>query len=291
MAAGLSALVRTLRAARRVRADLALTSDSPLGSLPVTAEHQTLGSVASRVGGRAREEWRYLQGLRNHAPFAQAPSITMLDQAEEYRFGGRPAVGLGLAAANAQLAVSWPGDEWNCSIMTLDRHTVEEGDDGELRESTELVSVTHCSSDVHVEGHEDFLRHLALPSPFGGREIWADRARLYPQLAFLPRVEGQLAALPPGSAKLAQVTERLSQLQAAASEWNPTKAPFPTWRSPVSPEGESRKRLCLFSDQDGVDRCFDLHARFTPGPGRIHFRIRAEHDVGILIIAHVGTKL
>lgn len=59
----------------------------------------------------------------------------------------------------------------------------------------------------------------------------------------------------------------------------------------VTPESEGRKGLCNFMDLDGVVRCFDLHARFQPDPGRIHFRRVATGGEGRLRIAYIGRKL
>jgi hypothetical protein len=38
-------------------------------------------------------------------------------------------------------------------------------------------------------------------------------------------------------------------------------------------------------------RCFDLHARFTPGPGRIHLRLAAEGDRPAIVVGYIGPKL
>jgi hypothetical protein len=57
----------------------------------------------------------------------------------------------------------------------------------------------------------------------------------------------------------------------------------------VTPEAETRKRLCRFEDFDGIERTFDLHGRFTPGPGRVYFRLVPE--LGAATVAHVGAKL
>lgn len=63
----------------------------------------------------------------------------------------------------------------------------------------------------------------------------------------------------------------------------------PVWRSKITVEGEQRKLLCRFTDLDGQVRVFDLHGRFTPGAGRVHFRLVPEE--GKARVAHVGLKL
>jgi hypothetical protein len=50
-----------------------------------------------------------------------------------------------------------------------------------------------------------------------------------------------------------------------------------------------RKQLTRFTDLDGVERVFDWHGRFTPGKGRIHFRLIAEERKAR--IAYIGSHL
>lgn len=282
-------LVDVLRASRKARADLALTSSAPVGGLEVTADGRTLGAVLGDRGGLVREQWRYLQTWRNHAPFAVAPDLTLLDDGEEYRHEGVLATALGLAAANGQLAVSWVGPEWDSCKLPLTRYWLAEDQD-DVVEHEEDVSVVHATSPAHVTTHESFLRQVALPQPFSGADVWADRDGLFPNLRFLPRVQQQLSALSPGGQPFKQAVQRLLELDATAREWSPSDAPEPSWRSAVSAEAEQRKRLWMFKDLDGESRCFDMHARYTPGHGRIHFRIAVIDRAGVFIVANVGQK-
>ena len=100
-----------------------------------------------------------------------------------------------------------------------------------------------------------------------------------------------MGTMGPGSPALSQVADKLRQLEDAVSTWNPETAPFPDWPTHVTPESERRKRLCWFVDGDGEVHCYDLHARFTPGAGRIHFRLAPERTTGRIIVAHVGPKI
>jgi hypothetical protein len=60
------------------------------------------------------------------------------------------------------------------------------------------------------------------------------------------------------------------------------------WKTKVTGESETRKSLCEFLDLDGAISIFELHARFTPGPGRIHFRLIPGD--GIARVAYIGRK-
>jgi hypothetical protein len=132
---------------------------------------------------------------------------------------------------------------------------------------------------------------MSLPYDFSGHDLWKQRGELFPGLAFLPRVENDFAALPAGSPDLKQVRIRLRQLAQAARNWHDNGGAAPEWLSHVTPEGARRQKLCEFSDFDGTVRCFDLHARYTPEPGRIHMRLNQATIAPYVTIAYIGHKL
>jgi hypothetical protein len=285
-----SMFASAVRALRRIRNDVVLVTSDGLSGLLVTEDGGSLTAFALARGGRTRDEWRYIQQTRNHAPFATAPDLNLVDASEEFRCRGEVAAGLGLAASNRQLAVSLVSTSWPDPEIELDHVWLEETDSGDVVERVEPAFAHHASTTGHVESHREFVIGLALPDPFAGADVWEDRVGLYPHLRFLSRVEDQMRGLPSGSDALRQVAIRLRELDEATAEWDPAGSAFPDWRSHVTPEGEQRKQLCVFRDLDGEDRCFDLHARFTPGAGRIHFRL-APIGTPCLVIAHVGKKL
>ena len=100
------------------------------------------------------------------------------------------------------------------------------------------------------------------------------------------RTEAQLSDL--DSRWVVPVLRCLEKLEAAAATWDPDIMAEPEWQTKVTPESETRKRVCRFED-DGKLETFHLHARFTPGAGRIHFRLVGEE--GRLRIAHIGGKI
>jgi len=281
--------VKTLIAARKIRSDLALVTHQGLSTIQVDEMGLTLAAFLQIRGGRGRELLRFIRALKNHAPFAGAPSLEMPEDGEEFRYQDRRADGLGFAAFNRQLATSMRAENWSDSVIGIERTWLEEkGNDVIVREDT--VDAKHASTVAHVATHEQFLREMTLPDVLTGAALWFDRDQLFPHLAFLPRTEDQLRRLPNGCAALTNILEQLTKLSHATAVWNPTERPFPDWGIHVTPEHEHRKRLCMFSDLDGQTRCFDLHARFNPAPGRIHFRL-VRSGGPKLIVAHVGRKL
>lgn len=112
------------------------------------------------------------------------------------------------------------------------------------------------------------------------RELWRLKSVVFPRLRFINQCQNQLSGLEHEA--FIQVINRLTELNEAATEW-PDTAPSPTWGSRVTPEYENRRRLCYFTDNEGETHLYDLHARYTPGAGRIHIRLlRRERMMGLL---------
>lgn len=282
---------RTLRAVSRIRPDIALASPLALNTQRVGPSGLTFAAYAQSAGGRTLEHWRLIQIMRNHAPFATVPQLALIDDEEEYRLCGVPAQGLGLACANGQLAVSFDGQTWGQHEITIDRIWLEESPDGEVCERAQARTAHHAASPEHVARQAAFIRTLALPDPYSGNDIWVDRAHLYPNLRFLPRVESQLTLLTKPA--LDQVVARLRELDHVSEMW--TQVASTDWtaliQSKTTPESLSRRPLCMFHDVDGAERCFQWHARFSPGPGRLHFLLPSESASDLVTIGHVGRKL
>jgi hypothetical protein len=286
-------LVALLQASAHFRPDLAVVSPWPLAGTPITQDGLSFAAVADQLGGEVLEHWRFLRSRQNVAPFSAVPELSTDDHGTEWHFEQRPCTGLGLASAAKQLAISLSTDDcWSFPELTLVRSSLvelEEDDDLQIEERSE--SVKHAAHAEHVAINREFIADLALPFPFSGDDLWADREHRYSGLRFLPRVETQLRKVPHGAEWVSSIHHRLDELDQAVREWSPAATAFPNWRSHVTPEHEQRKHLCNFTDElDGETHCFDQHARFTPGAGRIYFRIVHENPPS-LRIAHIGEKL
>lgn len=288
----LDQFVGCMRAARKIRPDLGLAMRESLGHVPVDRQGRSYASLAAQEGGRAKDLWRYIQSSRNFAPFATIPAVKMPECDEQFEHEGMAAIGLGVACVAGQLGVSFASDgRWhNSKVELVRRFLMEDSVGGQLEEHTEEAAVIHASTVPHVTEHERRISDLALPDQFAGDDLWRDREHLYPWIEFLPQVKGQLQAHHPGTPAVQQIHECLSKLNESTAAWNPEVSAFPEWKTHVTPESARRKELCWFTDSDGARRCFDLHARFTPGAQRIHFRL-VYGGGGRLRIAHVGPKL
>ncbi|GAA4957403.1 hypothetical protein GCM10023205_19670 [Yinghuangia aomiensis] len=246
--------------------------------------------------GYSFSEWRGQvdRDLRNRFLKVQdrAPLSAVFPDGEtfaeyQYWYGGKEARGLGAAHLMNGLGVSLPLAQcWESPIIGLDCRQMVETESGDLICLPTAVDVRHASRRTHMDHHQSWIQEQLDALVRTGADIWEHREALYPHLQFLPRVQALLEDLQP--VWVHPAAECLKSLDASAEAWDVTK-PFPEWNSEVTPEGETRKRLCVFEDLDGESRTFDLHARFTPRPGRVHFRL-IPGDRAIRI-AHVGRKL
>jgi hypothetical protein len=231
---------------------------------------------------------RAIRSLRQRAPFSDVlpPGA---GEGVDYFWEGHPARAVGAAHLLEGLLVSLlVDDRWNVSWVRADRQILVELDGGEadVRDAGP-VDIRHAATEEHLTSHEAWIRQYGLPDLRHGDEIWKIREALYPNLQFLPDVQRQLHDLT--WEWVVPVALELRRIDDAIGDWDPQMRPLPVWRSRVTPEHEMRKHLCRFTDLDGVVRVFDWHGRFTPGKGRIHFRLITEERKAR--IAYIGSKL
>ncbi|URM95120.1 hypothetical protein LUW76_12800 [Actinomadura madurae] len=276
--------VGVLRKIAAQRNDTFLISDVKLPELELAP-----GYYLSEWSGRPAnvDLWRRIRGMQNRAPFSSVlpPGV---GEGADYSCGGRAAKALGAAHLLDGALVSLLVDSaWDAPWIRADRSILTEGPSGEPVVIGDSVEVRHASTLDHAETHLEWVRLTGIPDLKHGSEIWEARGDLYPHLLFLPRTEEQLHGLDAGW--VVPAAQELRRIDDAIGDWNPTRAKFPTWRSHITPEATRRKRLCEFEDFDGTTRVFDLHGRFTPGAGRVHFRLVPE--TGTATIAYIGRKL
>lgn len=279
-----SNLIDLLRVITRRIDGLTLGSHVPLPGLCL-GRHSM-----SRWMAQDLDRKRRVRAIQNRSPFTNdLRAIETETQAYlEHFFNDRRALGLGLAAWVESMAISVDQQAWNFHEVNLEQHELFENDAGVLIEREAQVSVRHATRREHLDTHADWLEALTVNSPRTPDEMWRRRSYWYPGLAFLPRVESQIRSLHAAEPRFSSIHSRLEDLSSAIEAWRDDQA-FPTYGFKVTPEGDKRRQLCQFVDLDGVERIFDTHCRFTPGKGRIHFRLDGANRE--LIIAHVGDKL
>lgn len=285
VAEAMDELIRLLREARSWR-EIALVTRTPLDQSELARGYYYQQWAADN---RHRNQRQYVKALRNRAPFSEALPQDMAAGDVEYEYAGERAEGIGAAHLLDGLCVSLPvSTAWHRSWLNITVRTLVEDDHGELVMAEATESVRHSSRSIDLKPHEPWGRSAGLDAIDSAAQLWRERADYFPSLRFLPRARQDLEALQPVA--FVQVRGLLARLEESVARWEPTETATPLWQgAKVTPENEQRRRLCHFSDEDGDDHCYDWHGRFTPGPGRVHFRLMSEKRT--LEIAYIGRKL
>ncbi|MEU9884771.1 hypothetical protein [Sphaerisporangium sp. NPDC051011] len=282
--ADMASFVDLLRLCKQWRENVALVTAVQLKELELAPGYPISVWAAD---GRNRDRWRFIRGLQNRAPFRTVISGDVVDQVE-YQVDGTRAHGVGTAHLVDGLAVSLPVEHrWGHAWLGADRSLLTEDTDGELTLRKDQVHVRHASTPEHLREHEEWAKSSGYNAVRTGAALWESRFDFFPHLRFLPRVARDLQGL--RYDWVVPVRERLLEMESAVAKWDITNSPTPSWRSKESGEGETRRRLCRFTDLDGIEREFVEHLRFTPGPGRLHFRLVREERAAV--IAYIGTKI
>lgn len=274
-------LIDTLRKLRQLHANAALHSSSPLTQIQM-GEGVWLGSLLGDA--QYRDEWRFLRGFENRAPFRVGLGETYAMDCE-YRFQGTTAEGLGIAHTVGTLGVSFGFDPWLQPVVELERTYLLENGDTEQQ----MVEVQHASLPSHLVTHEEWLRRQPLSAIADGDELWVERDTLFPHLRFLPRSEAQIREFKAGELRFLSAASAMMDLELAVAGWDTVADAQPNFLSKTTPEHEMRRKKFKFPDLSGTERYFDMHSRYTPGAGRVHFWL--DRANGQAQVAHVGEKV
>lgn len=276
------AFATLLLAIRRRRGDAALVSSVPLNGVALFGRH-TLGEW----GGRAvnRDRWRAVRLMQSKSPGWHRDYCPQLnDYRGEGEFGGA----FGDAHMSDGLLVSFrTAGAWDVDWLKGTRTYLVELD-GEVQIMNEGVEVRHGSVESHLDSHMEWLSTASMADVESGADLQSKCAAMFTKLKFLPRADDQLKTL--DSKWVAPVAQCLALMNRALVEWAQDAA-HPSWYSHVTPDSQSRREegLLDFRDLDGLTRTFDTHARFTPGAGRIHFRL--DTSTRTATVAHIGQKI
>lgn len=201
----------------------------------------------------------------------------------EITTSGRISTGFAMAATRKTSLAGVPSaPEWCNEIIEGQKSKMD--DSGEI--STGGVELVHWFDGPTATTFHSRRRKSVRTSDSDSDQLWNDRHDLYPNIIFLNSCGKYLKALDAKNWK--QVRDRLDELEISAENWT-TPGKRPSWSSLVTPESATRQDLCWFTDDQGIRNLYEWHARFTPGAGRIHFRmIDSEMK---LEIAYIGEKL
>jgi len=282
--AAIRQLVALILEVRRHRTDTALVAEAAFSDLGIG---DTAAFQRWQADGRNRDMMRVIRAQRTRAPFALVISPDD-ESSTEYQYGGAKADGLGAAHLLGGLAVSLAlAPQWDADHLQLQCQKLVESDDGNVELQVTDESVRHSTSAGHVSVHSAWMTESGLAHVHTGPAIWEIRDDVFPHLRFLPRVADDLAALPRDWIK--PVKNLLAEFEDAVSRWDSSHSIAPVWPGKVTPEHERRRSESFLHDPE-VDAQvrFDVHARFTPRAGRMHFRWDAETSKAV--IGYIGHK-
>ena len=233
--------------------------------------------------GICRDEIRLILAFANRSPFSGFGEFET--DGSECSVDGVVSKGAQFAFLLQTAAISFAsGAVWADAFLDCEFRELDS--DANVIESRRLVPNLACAA--HVLTHSALLLRFTGGDALDTSKVWSQRLDWFPSLLFLDRVEHNLNSLGGSSIILAQVVQRLFELESAIREWDPASG-LPRWMSKVSPESESRQHLCTFVGPDGLSHLYDWHARYTPTAGRIHFRLIAERRCAE--VGYIGTKL
>jgi hypothetical protein len=141
-----------VRAVRRIRRDLVVAGQVPLGS--VLLGDGTLPMAAVLRGDTHRDEWRFLGILDQSSPWDAHPDPTRPGGFQEVAFQGRTGVGMLWAKQNGSTILSFAFlPDWRESHVRAD---FREMDDAGLINSTEAI-IPNLSNPEHVRVHQGLI--------------------------------------------------------------------------------------------------------------------------------------
>lgn len=265
-----------LKQAKLWRVDLHLHTDGPFADLQIS---QGRSLVSFMSDPQTREEVRLMMSLAN-----QAPRLT-LDLRTEVKSGVDNLWAAQAAYESDGLILSFPlSTTWNQLLLPVSVSQMAE--DGELHE--EIVNIENIYDINSCCAHRLIIECRGRSVPGGGGEIWERRADLFPHIRFLDRVQGDLEKLDNG-AQASQVFNRLNSINLSLQQWRENGQTYPSWGTKITSESATRRPKCNFTDAMGVEHSYEVHARYTPGAGRIHFRV--VDDSRTAEVAYIGVKI
>jgi hypothetical protein len=236
---------------------------------------------------------RYLRSLAHKAPYIDTidKDIYNLHLSSDFNIDGQRVTGLGAAYLLDGLSISLKSENrWLVSRIHLNMEYLDE----ELNEIiNEEIHINHASQTNHLEEHQEWFQTQKLNRIIDGKDLWARKHTLFPQLIFCESVREQVWDFHHGNPMFRQTIKRLSELNTFFTEWTGGAIDLSSFPTKITPESkETLKRFNsehTFQLPNGEYKLFSLHARMTPGAWRLFFAPDDDESKGI--IGYIGPKL
>ncbi|MBI6136423.1 hypothetical protein JEQ04_00930 [Serratia plymuthica] len=182
--------------------------------------------------------------------------------------------------------ISFPDqhNSFNSDLVNLALHDIE----GNKKEIGSLKNIFINDDIILNEEEINSTNILCLPELYSGSEELY-RA-LFGNIRFLNNAMDGINNFRNDRDSLKNIFSCLLSIDFSVRKWRSSALPAPEFGIKITPEHEKRKALCIFKDEnDNKEYTFDLHARFTPNDGRIHFLYKDKSEA--CVVAYIGRKI
>jgi hypothetical protein len=218
--------------------------------------------------------------------YAGCSELSGADGDVDFRYCGSTCHGFSAALLADGLSVSLLSEErWNVATVRIEKAWIE-GEDVYTREA----EAPHACHADHVALNGEWLARIKTLEPTSGRELWEQRAEIFPSLEFCDCVQHQLEVLGGDGPLCRGVLRGLKDLQRYCEDWMDGGFDI---HGILNASGESQSTLQQYSEErrfrcpDGERRVFNWHAK--RGVSRVHFFDFP--DKRRLLVGYVGTHL
>jgi len=209
----------------------------------------------------------------------------------EFKYKDSTVYGLGAAYLFESLAASFDNAaEWDNTRVHLTVFSYSEDIKGIVQENG---YVNHACKPVHLQRLRDWISGIKKRAVPDGRILWEKRKEFFPHLVFCEFARKQVLSLSDSHPEFIQVKKRLFELEDYFSHWQTGPFEADSLPSKITVESDDRRKRfrsqLTFACEDGKERPFSWHCRYTPGPGRLYFypdeKTRKCH------IGYIGPKI
>lgn len=230
--------------------------------------------------GRDKDRATFLLRMVTRCPIDDGVEAANLEDFVENEIEGLPGCIdlLWCAVSDTKIAVSLtPENRWLKNPLTL-----KLGRNGTYPKSVDVENVFSFDSAQDTLVRLNALRLTGIVPA----DLWKHRSDLFPNLIFGTDVEKQLQTL--GADHFVSAVERMVEIDKAATEWDATTNPSPTYLSKVTGESAATMQKYgherIYRSSTGQIKTFEKHARLHNG-GRIHLReipLQSKIEIGYI---------
>jgi hypothetical protein len=236
-----------------------------------------------------------LKLLTSHPILSELPDQVIEDIKEtEVSFESEPGVGLAVGFLTDNPILSFnTAVKWQPSSLEVQVSQLKKNHQSQVEIVSTNATLLNISSLDSLSENKEEIFILASSRFLDIADFWSRKGDVFPFLRFSPDILDRIQYLTPRSQFFQQAMMRLLEINKYCESWDGKEFSIAECIPNVTPESKSTMQAHgdkrLFKDDTGQLLICEWHARFTPGPGRIHFcRMK---DTNTLFIGYLGLKL